>query len=491
MPRPRVPEFFLRRVWRQQLFTRRGLATTDGAPVTVLSPGELNTDGGPDFRDANVRIGGVLYRGDIEMHVDGASWHAHRHAADPHYNRVILHVVLTVSAATPPATTASGRTIPLLVLRPFLDREFPDTGAVDPSPSTVPVLPCAPFNESVPEELIRSWLRTLARERLELRIHALRERLHELIEESRGTAREPHVRYAGDPGEMPAPRADYTRAEYAQHAVWEQLLYECLLECMGYRNNRSPFHILARSVPLALLQRFDLRDTATMQAILFGAAGLLPVPRTLVDTESRRAVRALRRRWKEVRPLLPIPLLHEADWLFFRLRPSNFPTARLAAFSCCLPLFFGSGPLRSLIAAFSAVPPAPATLRTFLAALFRFTPGAYWSRHRHFRGAGPGGRIALGRERIAECTVNAFIPFVMLYARVFVNHQAQSGAAALLSTMPAPRWNAVTRAVRVGLLKERVQLATAREHQGALQLRKFYCMPERCGECRVGQFIGL
>lgn len=404
---------------------------------------------------------------------------------------MILHVVFTADAATPPATTASGRRIPLLILRPFMDSRLPVAETGDSCLRASPLLPCAPFNDAVPADLIRSWLHALARERLELRIRTLHERLHELIDETRSAVREPFARYQGDPGEIPSPRAEYTRREYATRSVWEQLLYESLLEAMGYRNNRGPFRSLARSVRLETLRRFDLRDTPAMQAILFGAAGLLPVPRTLAGKENRAAVRALRRRWREIRPSLRIALLHEGDWRFFRLRLSNFPTARIASFTCCLPALFGPESFRDLIALFSAEPPFPRALRAGIVALFRFTPDAYWSHHRHFRSAGTGGGITIGRERIADCTVNVLIPFVMLYARVFSNHRVRRCADALLAALPAPRWNAVTRTVRTELLKDRVRLTTAGEHQGALQLHRFYCTRGRCGECRVGQFVGL
>lgn len=490
MPRPRVAEHFLRLVWQQLLFIRDGLTTSDGATVAVDSPGTLNTDGGPDFRDALVRIGGKAYRGDVELHVDGASWHAHRHSVDPHYNSVILHVVLTATAATPPATTASGRIIPQLMLQPFIDRRLIVAAAGTPARSALPALPCAPFNETVPEGLIRSWLRMLARERRALRMRALRERLCSLMEEQRGAAREPFASYSGDPGEIPPPRSGFTRREVAVRSIWEQLLYECLLEGMGYRNNRAPFRALGQSVRLDILRRYGLHDTLAMQAMLFGAAGLLPVPRALTGRENRRTVRTLRRRWREIRPSLRIPLLHEAEWLFFRLRPSNFPTARIAAFACCLPALFGPASLRALIALFSTDPPSARAIRTGIASLFRVAPDAYWSCHRHFRSKRAGGGIGVGRERIADCTITTLIPFILLYARVFRTPRALRGARALLAALPAPRWNAVTRAVRDGLLRGRVQLTTAAEHQGALQLYKMYCSQGRCGECRVGRFLG-
>ena len=118
---PRIPERFLRYVWQRQIFASSPLRTPDGARIVVRFPGSLNPDGGPDFTGASIRIGHVLYRGDVELHIRASSWRAHGHSADPHYNRVILHVVLLPGRTARPPRTASGRVVPLLVLSPFVD----------------------------------------------------------------------------------------------------------------------------------------------------------------------------------------------------------------------------------------------------------------------------------------------------------------------------------------------------------------------------------
>ena len=63
-----IPERFLRQLWKQQHFSKTNLRTADGQPVDILSPGKLNLNGGPDFLNASVRIGGLLFRGNIEIH---------------------------------------------------------------------------------------------------------------------------------------------------------------------------------------------------------------------------------------------------------------------------------------------------------------------------------------------------------------------------------------------------------------------------------------
>jgi hypothetical protein len=71
---------------------------------------------GPDFTDAVVeRDDGVVFCGDIEIHVRESDWRAHGHHKDPRYNGVVLHVVAAESEGRP-AIGATGASISLLAL---------------------------------------------------------------------------------------------------------------------------------------------------------------------------------------------------------------------------------------------------------------------------------------------------------------------------------------------------------------------------------------
>ena len=87
-----MTEAFLHYIWHHQMLGT-GLTTTDGQPVVVLRPGELNRDAGPDFFNARVSIGGVEWAGNIEIHLRSSDWKQHRHSSDKAYNSIILHVV--------------------------------------------------------------------------------------------------------------------------------------------------------------------------------------------------------------------------------------------------------------------------------------------------------------------------------------------------------------------------------------------------------------
>jgi hypothetical protein len=490
MSPPKVPEEWLRHVWQHQLFDASRLQARNGKPVSIIFPGTPNRDGGPDFTAAKLRVGQTTFHGDIELHVDAAEWQAHRHHLDPHYNAVILHVVLTAGGDIQPATTLTRRALPLLVLHPFLDKRlhhaWEDTFIDIDRRERSPTIPCNSLNEPFPPGTLTHLLKRAAAERLETRVHALGERLKQLIDEQQTTLREPYPRYYGNPDDIPAPQNEYTRKDYASRALWDQVLYEGIVEGMGYAKNRVPFRALSHNLRLEMLRQCTITDSQTMMALLFGAAGLLPPARSIHDRESSAYLRPLRRRWKELRPLLRIPLLHEADWLFFRLRPGNFPTARLATLCFLLPSLFDSDGLRRLIGTFSIEGWAVSKRIAALTRLFDCVPDDFWRNHVTFSEEAGRRGARLGRDRIIELLINTVVPVALLYGRLFRHQALQCHAQNVYDALPASQDNTVTRTIRKQLLRSTIVPQSAWMQQGMIQLYKLYCTQNRCGQCEIG-----
>ena len=61
-------ERLLHYVWKYKLYTATPLITTEGRPVQVIDPGMQNTDAGPDFFNAKIKIDGTLWVGSVEIH---------------------------------------------------------------------------------------------------------------------------------------------------------------------------------------------------------------------------------------------------------------------------------------------------------------------------------------------------------------------------------------------------------------------------------------
>ena len=51
--------------------------------IEVLYPGEINLDGGPDFFNARLRIGSIVWAGNVEVHRKASEWLKHKHHLDP------------------------------------------------------------------------------------------------------------------------------------------------------------------------------------------------------------------------------------------------------------------------------------------------------------------------------------------------------------------------------------------------------------------------
>jgi hypothetical protein len=393
------------------LFDPAALVTTDGRRVVVLDPGRRNTDGGPDCTGALVRIGTTLYRGDVELHVHADGWTAHGHHRDPHYERVILHVAAHPGRSAVAARTRLGRPVPLLLISSVTD--LPSHRIADPPG-------CAECVALLPPRPLRAHLLRAGLARVNRRVHTFEGRLQELADEELLCVRDRRRVFLGAPDDLPLPtfRPAFT-VRKASRPVWDQLLYEAVFEAMGFSKNAPACRQLSRNVRLRTLQRFGLANTPAMLAIVLGAAGLLPSSRGLPDLEGRRYVRFLRRQWKEARPSLRIPLLHEGDWLFFRLRPVNFPTARLAAMALLLPQVFDDEGMRWFVRLFRRDPFSSVDAWKEMAGRCAITPDGYWTHRVHFRGGAAGSGVRLGTGRLREIVVNAVLPAMLLYARTF------------------------------------------------------------------------
>ena len=88
-----MKEKLLQYIWQFQYYNRSELNSTNNEPLEIVHPGILNTNQGPDFLDAKIRINNFYWAGNIELHIKTSDWNLHNHAADRNYNNVVLHVV--------------------------------------------------------------------------------------------------------------------------------------------------------------------------------------------------------------------------------------------------------------------------------------------------------------------------------------------------------------------------------------------------------------
>ena len=74
-----MKESILHYIWQQKLFKPHDLKTTSGEKVEIIDTGRLNTDAGPDFFNAKIKITDTVWAGNIEIHTRASDWQKHNH----------------------------------------------------------------------------------------------------------------------------------------------------------------------------------------------------------------------------------------------------------------------------------------------------------------------------------------------------------------------------------------------------------------------------
>ncbi len=435
-----VPEAVIQGIWRSLRFRHADLRTSEGEPVEVWHPGALNTDAGPDFTGARLHVGALAWSGDVEVHRTSGEWIEHRHDQDPRYDRVVLHVTLVADRHTGRLRRSDGTVLPEVVLYPRLQdslRALLHRFYATPTPD----LPCAAHWPKAPEAMRRTL------------VH------------DRGTER------------LAARRATLAEA-FLTSPDLEQLLYERTLRALGYAKNAEPMERLARRVPLRRLRA--LPDRRDAEALLFGAAGLLPRG-GIEDTETAAYMANLRTRFDTLTATEPAQPMNPTAWTRARLRAPSLPARRIAqAAALAAPggLLRRDPVVRLADAARTARP---------LAALRRLltdtVPGPFWATHVRLDRPCKPMSAGLGRRRADDILTNAVLPVLLLWAEQTDDTPLDARLLDLYRQLPATSDEVTRHFERLGTAPR-----SALEAQGLHQLYRTRCTEGRCLTCPVGQW---
>ncbi len=421
-------ERLLHYVWRHRLFAGE-LCTTDGREVDVIDVGLANSNAGPDFFNAKVRIGGMLWVGNVEIHLRSSDWVRHGHDHDPAYDNVVLHVVERADADIATDSGIRPPTLELAVPRHVRDNytalcvndDYPRCWRI------VPVL--TPLR-------VHSWLAALVAERLQQRAGQCLQRLRQAD---------------GD---------------------WERAHFVTLARAFGFGTNGDAFESWARQLPLHAAAKH--RDNEVqVEALFLGSAGMLDIDG--MPPSAREAARAdaylclLQREWAFLQHKfgLPAPMPH-AQWRYLRMRPQSFPHIRLSQ----LAQLYCSR--RADLAAVLA-----ATTRQQLHEALSTQPSAYWRDHYLFGLSARPSAKRLSAASLDLLVVNAITPVLFARGTALSDDSLCEQAVDLLQQLPAEH-NYITRQwAHCG-----ITAASAADSQALLQLKRAYCDRHDCLRCR-------
>lgn len=87
-------ESVLQAGWESHALRGRCYITVCGQKIELLHPGIPNPGSGPDFECGLIRIGNLIFAGNIELHLKREDYFIHNHEKDPAYSNLLLHVFL-------------------------------------------------------------------------------------------------------------------------------------------------------------------------------------------------------------------------------------------------------------------------------------------------------------------------------------------------------------------------------------------------------------
>ncbi len=498
-----IHEDILRHLWSGQYLDAHRLETLDGRHLVVIEPGALNRDSGPDFRDGRIALDGKIFRGDIEFHRTVADWKLHSHHTDEKYNSVVLHVVYCLGASDAVTISASGRSIPILAIEPFLSsplEKLLEHAMRDEHISSTAPLCCAGRNASTDPEFLQQWIVDLSLDRMKAKAVSMLTRLVEFTEERQRevVAAGQKIFFNGFPKgsneDEDLVRNGMGRLGLHNIEGWQQLLYEGIMDGLGYSKNRIPFVTLAQRVSIPYIKRISVtQDLSVMEieAVLFHVSGLRFDLQLIKDQDTKVHLHQLHSAWRSLNEragravVLLDGVLRATDWVFSPTRPSNFPTARIAAASELLGRIAYRRLLSSLLQVVEDELESPAEALKRLLALLDIDEDPFWSFHYSFAESSPRGHSLLGETRKYEIIINTILPLCSLYALVREKERIHERAVRIAAEIPPVEDNFIIRKMKKQLLKEKFPIHTALQQQGLIQLHERYCSSNRCDECRI------
>ncbi|HEV8285980.1 MAG TPA: DUF2851 family protein [Chitinophagaceae bacterium] len=346
-----MTERLLQFIWQFQYFNKSELLTSAGEIVQIIFPGQYNTNQGPDFSNAKIKIGTTTWAGNIELHFKTSDWKKHKHHKDGNYSNVILHVVWENDIA-------QQNRVPILELKERVSKIL--LQRYEALMNASGFIACENSIHTVRDITWKSWKERLLAERLTRKAKAVEIYLQQ------------------------------------SNHHWEETFWWLLARNFGIKVNADAFEEIAKSIPLTILAKHK-NQIHQLEAILLGQAGLLnknfkeDYPNMLT-----KEYQFYKNKYKLKPCNNPV--------FFLRMRPGNFPTIRLAQLAM---LVHDSAHLFSKIKEAVSV--------NEIKKWFDVTANDYWHYHYSFSEVSSFKKKRLGTVMIENIIINTIAPVLFAY----------------------------------------------------------------------------
>ncbi|QTE22346.1 DUF2851 family protein [Polaribacter cellanae] len=418
-------EDFLHYLWKYRLFSKIDLQTLENEALTVLKSGLHNKNAGPDFLNAQLKIGSQTWAGNVEIHVKASDWYLHNHEIDKNYDAVILHVVWENDATI---YMKDNMPLPTLVLKDFVNENVLNNYR---NLFLLPIswIPCQNSISNVDDFTLNNWKERLFFERLQRKSAEIKDVLDK------------------------------------ENTNFEAVLFQLLAKNFGLKVNGEAFLRLAQSVDFSIIKKVSSVENQ-FAALLFGQSGFLE------DKIEDEYHQQLKNEYKYLKYKFKLKVISKNNFSFFRMRPNNFPTIRIAQL---VSLFHKQQNLFSKLIDLEE-------LKDFYA-LFAVEVHPFWKTHYNFESTSKSSPKKLTKSFIDLLIINTIIPLKFLYqkSRGVVDEES---FLSILKKIKPEKNSIISKFNEVD-----VSAKNAFETQALLELKNNYCAPKRCLECAIGKTI--
>ncbi len=379
-----MSEEFLQFIWKYSFFHNHNLIADTGEKIDILNSGCRNNDAGPDFINAMIKIDGIKWAGNVEIHINSSDWNKHNHKNDKAYDSVILHAVFKNDHVT---RRTNGETIPTIELS--FDNSL--YNIYSRLISTELWIPCQNEIYKIDELTLNHWLNLQLTDRLELKVSSICNTL---------------ISTGND---------------------WEETFYIHLARSFGFNVNSLPFELLAKSLPLKYLLKHK-SCIMQIEALVFGQAGFLNK-----SISGDNYYNKLKSEYNFLRNKFRLTPIDNNLWKFLRLRPRNFPTVRLAQFAA---LIYNSTGLFSKVIECESI----AQLRKY----FNIKASGYWNNHFIFGKVSNKEVKSFGESAFNIIVINTVLPFLFAFGNYKCMEDLKERTIVFYTEIPAEN-NCITR----------------------------------------------
>ena len=416
-----MKEDFLHYVWQYKKFDFSNLTTAAGELLTITNCGNYLQQTGPDFFNAQIVIGNQKWAGNIEIHIKSSDWYLHHHEKDSNYDNVILHVVWEHDT---PVFRKNNSEIPVLELKKYVSKEILENYKALTSPKAW--IYCESQIANIDKFVFKNWQERLFIERLERKYIPIEQLLLETEND------------------------------------WEAILFCMLAKNFGLNTNGETFLKIAKSIPFSIVRK-ESYEVENLESLLFGTANLFPV-----DVQDNYT-KDLKKRFEYIFQKYRLKKVIIEPVQFFKHRPDNFPTIRLAQLAM---LYHKNHNL------FSKVIVAK-TLKE-LHQLFGISISDYWQTHYQFDKESLKEKKQFSKSFVDLLVINTIVPIQFAYAKS-QGKEASDSLLDLLREVAAEKNIIIEKFSNFG-----IKAKNAFETQSLLQLKNEYCNHSKCLQCAVG-----